>query len=276
MKKHLLILCMVASLMACSKNDDEPSGGGSQNQGTETPGGSNGGGTTESLNDQTYNWIGVLAEYTLVKDGQAPVFNTSKACLEWKEKYEKYFTFMDVGALWNYTWSNSFDYTFSELDSFASEYVGFTMGEYQSTEGYDYYTATFQNYWDIDPSNYSYKGYFLYYTYDESLIQENIEDNWVAYFSTYNYNTDAVLSKEYLEWENSHKGYLTSEEQIGSGYKKIWTFNLKYLDNEYIIEEIYPFIYFMNGNSILNEVNVHKNKDGVNRRFVNIGGSLLE
>lgn len=273
--KKFIIFFLAVSLFSCSKDNNEPSdpsNGNNQNQGTETldPGV---GGDTGDLNSTAYNWIGVLTEQTLVNDGIAPVFNTTKECLEWKEKYEQYFTFQDMYVMWYYTWSNTFDYTFAELDSFASEYVGFTMGEFQSTEGYDYYTATFQNYWDVDPTNYSYKGYFLYYTYDESLISETLDDNWVAYFSCVNSGPNYPIPEGYAEWEEANKSYLIIDKDLGTGYDRLWAFPLKYFDNEYVMEKIYPFLQ-MDQNGYWMTVNVYKKNDGVNRRFVNMGGSL--
>lgn len=253
-------------MIGCSKENDEPSGGGNNNHETENSGTGSGGNAGQSLNDKTYNWISVFSEQTLVKDGVAPVSNTSKECLEWKSKYEKYFTFQDVGVLRYYSWTTTFDYTFAEMDAFASEYVGFTLGENLSPEGYDWYTATLENYWYVDPVTYNFSGYILYYTYDSSLETESISDNWVAYYCSDNYGSYDGISKEFEEWAEAHKDYLTSEEPVGNGYKRIWTIPLKYFDNEYIMEEVYPFISLdATGNQLT--VNVHKKNDGINREF---------
>lgn len=264
MKKLLLIFCLAATLVACSKNDDEPSGGNGGNSG-------NGGSESTSLNDTKYDWLGTFAQSTIIIDGKMPLQNQSEAYKSWMEKYGKEFKTetLNQGSFGIRSISgimNLDGYTFSQVDKIASEYAGFTLTQEGANPGYDNFNATLFNLFSYQPI----KGYMLLYVYNEE--KPTVVNNWIVNlkFEFVSNNGSYSAPEGFNEWAEKYSQYLTYDYIEDDVIEKTWTFNLSDFDNEFIMTTIYPFLDF---NVAFNtdysySAEVYSRNDNVLRRFL--------
>lgn len=265
-------------MVACSKDDkDEPTGKennkGNQIQGTENDEIISDNHNNEDLSnkdDKEYIWSVSFNEIAGLLNGYPEKLNISKECLSWKEKYEKYFSVINLGGSNMYSWETDLfsDYSFNEIDQLLVNYVSFTLYDRSGEKdpGYvtDFYSAGATN---LSENNLS----LLHLTYNpiHDFGEIIIADNWLAEFHISNPLFLEEVNDEWYEivkeWINNHQDNLDYLDE--KNYSGGWIFNLENFNEDYLKNEIYPFLEFSMYNQLSFYVVLYEKDVFVQRQF---------
>lgn len=224
MKFYYTLILTACLFFGCSKdNADEPS--------TNKPSG--------SLNSQNYNWALEFSEFSTYEDGwRFPV--SDEYIVNWKEEHKEYFNefieenngYYIVSSLWATIRKQS---TFNQIN----------------LEGYDFASCSTYDQVGSDPSDpmgldiYSCYasntdlGYYIYFTANPSI--SDVKSLQATFKVVQN---DAGLPDGLLEWESNNKENFSNEDTINGIITKTWVFNIQSLDNDYVVNNILPFVKF--------------------------------